>query len=86
TFTINHSTFHYGQLINDVITFLIVAAVIYFVVVLPISKANELRRRGEQPAKEDEPTISDEAQLLIEIRDLLAANSRPGFTPPTQRS
>ena len=72
TFRIHRSTFTYGQFINDLISFLIVATVIYFIVVLPLSKLNERRHRGEVPEQED-PVLSDEARLLIEIRDLLAA-------------
>lgn len=77
TFKINHSTFKYGLFINDAISFLIVAAVIYFLVVLPLSKISERRRRGETPTPED-PVLTDEARLLIEIRDLLAARGTPG--------
>ena len=38
TFTINDSEFFYGNVINALITFLSVAAVIYFVVVTPMNK------------------------------------------------
>lgn len=78
-FTINGSRFNYGTFINDVITFLVVAAAIYFIVVLPIAKTNELRRRGEQP-KEEEPAITDEVRLLTEIRDLLAGTSSAPYS------
>jgi large conductance mechanosensitive channel len=74
-FRIHRSTFGYGAFLNDVVSFLVVAAAVYFVVVMPIAKANELRRRGEQP-EEEEPALSDEARLLMEIRDLLAGNPR----------
>ena len=37
TFTINHSTFRYGALINALLTFLIIAAVVYFLVVKPMA-------------------------------------------------
>ncbi|HEY0932265.1 MAG TPA: large conductance mechanosensitive channel protein MscL [Trebonia sp.] len=37
-FTVNHSRFLYGAFINALISFLIVAAVIYFLVVLPLGK------------------------------------------------
>ncbi|MGF7239164.1 MAG: large conductance mechanosensitive channel protein MscL [Frankia sp.] len=77
SFKIHHSTFTYGAFVNDVIAFVVVAAAIYFIVVLPIAKANEFRHRGDQPA-EDEPAISDEARLLTEIRDLLAAGREIG--------
>jgi large conductance mechanosensitive channel len=78
TFTINDSRFNYGTFINDVITFVVIAAAIYFIVVLPIAKANELRRRGEPQATETEPAITDEVRLLSEIRDLLAGAGHTG--------
>ena len=56
-------------LINAIINFLIVAAVVYFVLVLPIKKIQERRKRGEE-AGPAEPT---EVELLKEIRDLLTA-------------
>ncbi|MCM3922885.1 large conductance mechanosensitive channel protein MscL [Frankia sp. AiPs1] len=74
-FSVNHSVFRYGLFLNAVVTFLLVASVVYFVVVLPLAKANELRRRGH-PVPEAEPAISDETRLLTEIRDLLAGDGR----------
>lgn len=71
TFTIHHSTFHYGDLVNYVISFLSVAAVLYFLVVLPLNKLNERRARGQIPDEELPPPDEDIA-LLTEIRDLLA--------------
>jgi large conductance mechanosensitive channel len=38
TFTVNHSQFLYGAFINAAVTFLIVAAVIYFLIVSPMAK------------------------------------------------
>jgi large conductance mechanosensitive channel len=38
TFTVNTSTFHYGDFINELITFVIIAAVIYFLVVLTVTR------------------------------------------------
>jgi large conductance mechanosensitive channel len=38
TFTINDSVFRYGDFLNAVITFLLVAAAIYFVVVVPMKR------------------------------------------------
>ena len=70
TFTINDSVFHYGHFINALITFISVAAAIYFIVVVPMQKLAERRKAGE--VVEDTPAPSDEAVLLTEIRDLLA--------------
>jgi large conductance mechanosensitive channel len=71
-FTINGSTFEYGQVINAVIQFLLIAAAVFFFIVKPINILNERRRRGEEPEPED---LSDEAALLTEIRDLLRDRS-----------
>ena len=67
-FTINDSTFEYGEVINAVIQFLCIAAAVFFFIV----KLNERRRRGEEP---DPAELSDEAALLTEIRDLLRDRS-----------
>jgi large conductance mechanosensitive channel len=37
-FTFNHSRFAYGDFVNAILAFLIIAAVVYFLVVLPIGK------------------------------------------------
>jgi large conductance mechanosensitive channel len=75
TFTVNKSKFFYGDFINAAIQFVLVAAAIYFFVVLPIKKLTELQARrraaGEPADVADVP--SDEALLLREIRDLLSA-------------
>lgn len=47
-FTINKSTFMYGHFLNQVITFIIIAAVIFFLVVVPIN-ALIARSRKEEP-------------------------------------
>jgi large conductance mechanosensitive channel len=70
-FTVNHSQFLYGDLINLIITFLSVAAAVYFFVVLPLNKLNDRRARGKVPVDELPPP-SDDVILLTEIRDLLA--------------
>jgi large conductance mechanosensitive channel len=63
----------FGAVLGAILTFLIVAAVVYFVFVLPINRLRELAdarmRRGEAPA-EDEPET--ELIVLSQIRDLLA--------------
>jgi large conductance mechanosensitive channel len=70
-FTVNHSTFQYGDLINYIITFLAVAAAVYFFVVLPLNKLAERRAKGQVPTDELPPP-ADDVILLTEIRDLLA--------------
>jgi large conductance mechanosensitive channel len=60
--TVNGSKIIYGSTVTAVINFLIVTAVVYFAVVIP------LRRYSDGF---DDDTPSDEAVLLTEIRDLL---------------
>jgi large conductance mechanosensitive channel len=81
-FTINGSTFEVGIVINAVITFIVVAAVVFFLVVKPLNMLEARRKRGEEPVEPEQ--LSDEALLLTEIRDLLAAQAgRPsGQGPP----
>jgi large conductance mechanosensitive channel len=49
TFTINGSTFMYGDLINAVISFLLVATAVYFFVVLPINTLIARSRKEPPP-------------------------------------
>jgi large conductance mechanosensitive channel len=53
SFTIGHGTFHYGVLIQDAITFVIVAAVVFFFVVRPVQALMEKRRSGLEPESKD---------------------------------
>jgi large conductance mechanosensitive channel len=48
TFTLNHSKFTYGDFINAVVTFAIIAAVVYFLIAAPVTKMTEISRRGKE--------------------------------------
>lgn len=74
----NDATFlDFGAVITAVINFLIVAAIVYFIIITPINKLEEARKRSlglgddaedEDKNKEPQPTTDE---LLAEIRDLL---------------
>lgn len=64
---VNDVQFDYATFINSVVTFVLTAAVIYFLVVYPLKWLQERRRRGEEVG---EPEQTD-AEVLVEIRDLL---------------
>jgi large conductance mechanosensitive channel len=68
---VNGSRIVWGTTITAAINFLIVAAVIYFVVVGPMQT---LHRKSAADA--ETPAPSDEAKLLTEIRDLLREQAR----------
>ena len=63
-FTINNSTFLIGDFVNTVVSFVLVAAAIYFVVVVPVNAINARRRRGEAPA---DPTTKKCPECLSEV-------------------
>jgi large conductance mechanosensitive channel len=71
TFKINDSVFSYGLVVDAVVRFVSIAAVVFFIIVKPMQAIAARRAAGDEPA-EDTPAPSDEALLLTEIRDLLA--------------
>ena len=64
----------YGNFLNTLITFVIIAAVM-FVILKAATRAQKLRATTDVP-DEDALPPSDEAVLLAEIRDLLRAGAR----------
>jgi len=67
-FTINGSRFGYGAFINAVVSFLIIAAAVFFLVVKPLN-ALLARRKRDHEAEPEAP--APDVMLLEEIRDLL---------------
>lgn len=61
----------YGVFINAVISFLIVAWVLFFVVKV-INQLKEATEEEVEPAPEAPPELSTDQKLLTEIRDLLS--------------
>lgn len=55
TFTINHSTFRYGAFFNALISFLIIAAVVYFLVVKPMAALLARMTRNKEATERDCP-------------------------------
>ena len=62
-FTVNNSTFRYGDFMNKILTFVVIAAVVFFFVVTPLN-ALIARARREPPA---DPTTKKCPQCLSEI-------------------
>lgn len=77
--SVDGQDFTWGAFINAVITFVLTSAVVYFVVVVPMKKIMERRKRGEEPG----PAEPTQVELLLEIRDLLRAQQGlgPGGDP-----
>jgi large conductance mechanosensitive channel len=65
---VNGTTIVIGSTVTALINFLIVATAVYFIVVLPVNKLMEMRKRGEIP---EVKAPTEDIVLLQEIRDLL---------------
>ncbi|MFE9332008.1 large conductance mechanosensitive channel protein MscL [Streptomyces sp. NPDC006925] len=70
---------HWGPVLSATLTFLITAAVVYFLMILPMNRFNERRAAKAAPA-ETAPaeTAGTEVELLTEIRDALLARRGGG--------
>ena len=65
TFTINKSTFHYGDFINYLLSFLIIATVVFFAVVVPLTAL--MRRLNLLPKDEPVPETRACPECLSDI-------------------
>ena len=75
TVTVGNAAINYGNFIQAVINFLIIA----FVIFLLVRTLNDMQRRLAREAKEAPPPEAPaDIQLLAEIRDLLRANLQDG--------
>jgi large conductance mechanosensitive channel len=81
SWTWNNSTFLYGDFINAVLSFVLVAAAIYFLIVLPLNKLAERRARKVAAGEPDPEPRPEDIILLEQIRDLLAHQA--GTSPAT---
>jgi large conductance mechanosensitive channel len=69
----DHATMYFGAVIGAVINFLIVAAVVYFALVVPVNHLKKVafdrvKKNQEQTPQDVPPT---DVEVLLEIRDLL---------------
>jgi large conductance mechanosensitive channel len=65
--------------LNAVLGFVLTAATVYFLVVVPMNKLAERRKRGVEP---ESAAPADDIRLLTEIRDLLATGTVNRPTEP----
>ncbi len=74
--TLNGNDIKFGVLLTAIVNFLLVAASIYFVVVVPMNHMIERRNRrlGINPDVKEEAAEDPQIALLTEIRDALRAD------------
>jgi len=80
-FSISDTDFTYGDFLNAFISFLVIAAVVFFFVVKPVNTLMVRLKRGEEPEPE---AIPADVVLLSEIRDLLREGGQPSTGTPSR--
>lgn len=74
----NDETFvNIGAVITAFITFMITAAVVYFIFVAPMNRINHMVKKRLATAEPEEKPLPADTALLAEIRDLLAQVAGP---------
>jgi large conductance mechanosensitive channel len=74
----NDKTFvNFGAVLTAFLTFLITAAVVYFIFVAPMNRINRMVKNRLSAAEPEEQPIPADTALLAEIRDLLAGLAGP---------
>ncbi|MDN5705321.1 MAG: large conductance mechanosensitive channel protein MscL [Yaniella sp.] len=68
--TLNGNELAFGVLLTAIVNFLLIAAAVYFAIVMPMNKLIEMRGKHA----EEEPT--EEVALLTEIRDALVPGTK----------
>jgi large conductance mechanosensitive channel len=73
TFTVNGSTFRYGAVLNAVISFLLIAAAVFFLIVVPVNRmlARHKKDDPEEPAEyavEELPADRSRADEILNAR------------------
>ena len=89
-FTVNHSTFLYGSFINALLSFLIIAAVVYYLIVAPMAKITARFQRNVEVTTRDCPeclsTIPVAASRCMYCTSPVApVNHQPQAAPTTRR-
>ncbi|MBG6225325.1 large conductance mechanosensitive channel [Arthrobacter sp. CAN_A2] len=78
----NDATFvDVGAVLTAVVTFLITAAVVYFLFVVPMNRARARLRALAAPQDHEEAPLSVDTALLTEMRDLLKDMASRGVRP-----
>lgn len=74
--TLHHSQIFYGKFVSAVISFLLVALGVYFLIVAPLNYLDKMRKR-RQGVPDVPPPAESELELLAQIRDALRDGRAP---------
>lgn len=80
-FTINNAEFSVGAVLTAIVNFLLVAAALYFVIVLPFNKLREFQEKHKKSVAEEPGDTRTELDVLKEIQAALAAQQGGSGAP-----
>ena len=67
----------FGAVAAAMLQFLLVAVVVYFALIVPITFLKKRAFKEKEAGTDEEPDVPSEVDLLVEIRDLLKQNAEP---------
>jgi large conductance mechanosensitive channel len=79
-FTVHHSEFKYGAFINALLSFVIIAAVIYYLVVGPANRITSLATRNKEATERDCPQCLQSIPVAAS-RCMFCTSEVPPVTP-----
>ena len=83
SFTVHRSQFHYGSFLNALISFVIIAAVVYYLIVSPAAKITDLTTRQKEATERDCPECLSSIPIKAK-RCMYCTSEVPPVTPPQQ--
>jgi large conductance mechanosensitive channel len=84
TFTVRHAKFTYGAFLTDVLSFLISALVVYYVMVLPVGRLIQMFERNRAATTRDCPECTSSIPIAARRCPECTAQIAPGTEQPQQ--
>jgi large conductance mechanosensitive channel len=81
SFTVHHSEFSYGEVINAALAFLVIAAVIYWLIVAPTAKLTALATRNKIATQRECPECTSTIPVAAK-RCMYCTSEVPPVPPP----
>lgn len=81
SFTVHNSRFPYGSFLNALISFVIIAAVVYYLIVSPATKITDLTTRQKEATERDCPECLSSIPIKAK-RCMYCTAEVPPVTPP----
>jgi large conductance mechanosensitive channel len=83
SFTVHNSHFPYGSFLNALISFVIIALVVYYLIVSPAARMTELLTRNKEAAQRECPECLSSIPIKAK-RCMYCTAEVPPVTPPQQ--